>query len=114
MVSISTLSICIITPDLRGLVRNGGVGTACAELALALSSAGHKVSVLFTQTDVHKTPASELERVCRDYETAGIGVVIAEQWARSDAILAAHPSLAEGRCYPDHSLLRMSRIVHDW
>ena len=41
--------ICIVTPDIIGPIRNGGIGTACFHLAKYLSeSLGHDVSVLFT------------------------------------------------------------------
>ncbi|HUP56909.1 MAG TPA: glycosyltransferase [Bdellovibrionota bacterium] len=37
----------ILTPDLAGVVKNGGVGTAKASLALLLAAAGHEVTVVF-------------------------------------------------------------------
>jgi hypothetical protein len=41
--------ICIVTPDIIGPIRNGGIGTACFHLARYLAgSLGHRVSILFT------------------------------------------------------------------
>lgn len=40
--------ICIVTPDIVGPMKNGGIGTACYWLALFLASRGYKVSVLYT------------------------------------------------------------------
>jgi glycosyltransferase involved in cell wall biosynthesis/GT2 family glycosyltransferase/uncharacterized coiled-coil protein SlyX len=40
--------ICIVTPDLVGPVKNGGIGTACYHFARILAQAGRAVSVLFT------------------------------------------------------------------
>jgi GT2 family glycosyltransferase/glycosyltransferase involved in cell wall biosynthesis/predicted O-methyltransferase YrrM len=40
--------ICIVTPDIIGPVRNGGIGTACYHFARVLAKAGHAVSVLFS------------------------------------------------------------------
>jgi glycosyltransferase involved in cell wall biosynthesis/GT2 family glycosyltransferase len=40
-------NICIVTCDIVGPIRNGGIGTAYYNLALALSRAGHRVTVLY-------------------------------------------------------------------
>ena len=40
--------ICIVTPDIVGPVKNGGIGTACYHFARLLSDAGHAVTVLFS------------------------------------------------------------------
>jgi glycosyltransferase involved in cell wall biosynthesis/GT2 family glycosyltransferase len=40
--------ICIVTPDLVGPVKNGGIGTACYHFARILAQDGHPVTVLFT------------------------------------------------------------------
>ncbi|MEM7170921.1 MAG: glycosyltransferase, partial [Pseudomonadota bacterium] len=41
------LRICIITPDIVGPVRNGGIGTAYRYAADLLTSAGHQVTILY-------------------------------------------------------------------
>src|SRR4029077_12422217 len=40
--------ICIVTPDVVGPVRNGGIGTACYHFARILAQERHPVTVLFT------------------------------------------------------------------
>jgi GT2 family glycosyltransferase/glycosyltransferase involved in cell wall biosynthesis len=40
--------ICIVTPDIVGPVKNGGIGTACYHFARLLAKAGHPVSILFS------------------------------------------------------------------
>lgn len=44
-----SLRVCIVTPDLLGPVKNGGIGTACTYLAENLARYGHKVHILLTQ-----------------------------------------------------------------
>jgi glycosyltransferase involved in cell wall biosynthesis/GT2 family glycosyltransferase len=41
------LDICILTCDIVGPIRNGGIGTAYYNLALALARDGHRVTVLY-------------------------------------------------------------------
>lgn len=40
--------ICIVTPDIVGPMKNGGIGTACYWLAIFLASRGYRISVLYT------------------------------------------------------------------
>lgn len=40
-------SVCIATPDIIGPTRNGGIGTACFEIAKLWRRAGHDVTVLY-------------------------------------------------------------------
>jgi len=40
--------VCIVTPDIVGPVRNGGIGTASYHFARTLVEGGHTVSILFT------------------------------------------------------------------
>ena len=49
--------ICIVTPDIVGPVKNGGIGTACYHFARVLVEAGYPVSIFFTGdvTDCQKT-----------------------------------------------------------
>lgn len=44
----SKCSVCIVTPDIVGPIKNGGIGTHCYFLAKTLAKEGYKVSVLFT------------------------------------------------------------------
>jgi len=54
-----TLEVCIVTCDIVGPIRNGGIGTAYYNLALALARAGHRVTVLYALGNFceHKTIA---------------------------------------------------------
>jgi len=47
----SALNICIVTADIVGPVRNGGIGTWYHALASALAEGGHRVTVLYTLGD---------------------------------------------------------------
>jgi glycosyltransferase involved in cell wall biosynthesis len=42
------MKICIVTPDLAGPVRNGGIGTYARSLAILLRRAGHEVTLVFS------------------------------------------------------------------
>lgn len=42
-----TRSICIATPDILGPIRNGGIGSACFEIAKVWRRAGHEVTILY-------------------------------------------------------------------
>lgn len=96
----SRLSVCIVTPDLLGPVKNGGIGTACTYLAYALADAGYRVEILFTQTGAGRESAPAWTK---SYEAKGIAVTVAESLS------------AEGEKYfPNHPPLHMARIVHDW
>jgi O-antigen biosynthesis protein len=53
-------NLCLVTPDIVGPVRNGGIGTACEAIARTWSDAGHRVTVLFVsdqQIDDHAAKA---------------------------------------------------------
>ncbi|NII12387.1 glycosyltransferase [Oleiagrimonas sp. C23AA] len=43
--------ILIVTPDIQGPIRNGGIGTAFKALAQTLAEAGHAVTILYTLGD---------------------------------------------------------------
>jgi glycosyltransferase involved in cell wall biosynthesis len=44
-------AVAIVTPDIAGPIRNGGIGTAYSSLAALLASAGHDVTILYTLGD---------------------------------------------------------------
>ncbi|WP_170314038.1 glycosyltransferase [Commensalibacter intestini] len=48
-------TILIVTPDIEGPIRNGGIGTAFTSLSNVIASTGHQIDVLYT------TPISEVE-----------------------------------------------------
>lgn len=41
------LRVCVVSHDLVGPIRNGGVGTACTTIAETLAEAGHQVTALY-------------------------------------------------------------------
>nr|MCR5813402.1 glycosyltransferase [Desulfovibrio sp.] len=96
------LAICLVTPDLLGPVKNGGIGTACTFLAHALADHGHNVHVLFTQ-DVAK--ASQTAWIA-NYKKRGIEVSVAQAWAQSQT--------QRQEIFPNHSPLRIAKTVYDW
>jgi O-antigen biosynthesis protein len=67
---VASLSICIATPDILGPIRNGGIGTAYAELARALASAGHEVTVLYLLGSYCEQ--GDISKWVKEYHTQGI------------------------------------------
>lgn len=100
--SSSSLSICIVTPELLGPVHNSGIGTANAFLAFEFAEAGHSVSILFTQC---KTSARGSESWAVAYRQRGIEVTVAEEWAERNNKVSLSPN---------HPPLFMSYTVHNW
>lgn len=49
-----TKKVCIVSPDLIGPVKNGGIGTHCYYLAIELKKASYNVSILFTGPFINK------------------------------------------------------------
>ena len=96
-------SIGIVTPDLLGPVRNGGIGTACTFLAHALSEAGYQVSVLFSQC---ATSAKSTDSWVKSYRSRSISINIAEEWLKNKR--------RRKKYFPDHPVLGMAHTVHDW
>ena len=41
-------AVLIVTPDIVGPVKNGGIGTACFHYARSLANAGHEIGILFS------------------------------------------------------------------
>lgn len=93
--------ICIVTPDLLGPVKNGGIGTACGYLAYALAEAGHSVNLLFCQTGAESLDPGWIAA----YEARGIGAVNAAAWQKE---------LGEAGNFPGLGQLAMSRTVYEW
>lgn len=96
----SPLRVCIVTPDLLGPVKNGGIGTACAYLANSLAGVGHDVNILFSQVELENNSDDWI----KDYEKRGIKVQIAAKLANPREI----------RTFPNHPPLVMAKIVYDW
>ncbi|MEO1250155.1 MAG: glycosyltransferase [Pseudomonadota bacterium] len=43
------LNICVVTSEILGPIKNGGIGTATSALVDRLAQTGHQVTILFTQ-----------------------------------------------------------------
>ncbi len=50
------MNICIVTPDIIGPIRNGGIGTAYYNLALFLKRSGYNVTILYTLNGYSEYP----------------------------------------------------------
>jgi glycosyltransferase involved in cell wall biosynthesis/GT2 family glycosyltransferase len=89
------LTVCIVTADIVGPVRNGGIGTAYYNLAVALAGGGHQVTVLYAPGQYCENRTIAHWR--RHYRRLGITFV------------PAPPTAVEG-----HPAIRMSHAVYEW
>src|SRR2546423_252223 len=71
MTSQSRRRITLVTDELLGYVRTGGIGTATTFLAIALGRMGHAVEVLYTGDSPREPLASEWAGL---YEEAGVEI----------------------------------------
>lgn len=55
----------IVTPDIVGPVKNGGIGTACYHYARTLAKAGYSVDILFSGYCASDEAAHWSEKYCR-------------------------------------------------
>lgn len=94
-------TICIVTPDILGPVRNGGIGTACTFLAEELADAGHAVSILFTLCGTSRS--ANVAWMAR-YQAKGINVTALDSWLSGD-----RPKIS-----PTYPPLITAYAVHDW
>ena len=79
--------ILIVTPDILGPIRNGGIGTAFAALAQTLAEAGRAVTILYTLGG-HSEDGGGIARWIRHYAALGIRFIPA--WLeRGEPILDA-------------------------
>lgn len=87
-------SVCIVTPDLLGPVRNGGIGTACTLMAEEIARMGYDTTILFAQSNLSpQLSDSWIDR----YKGQGIKVVVDELWnsdSKPPIVFPAHPPLA--------------------
>ncbi len=67
--------VLIMTPDIEGPVRNGGIGTAFTALATTLAKKGYDVDVLYTCGDYSESSASTFSDWSRIYSTFGINLL---------------------------------------
>lgn len=66
-------SICILTRDIQGPIRNGGIGTAYFALAKTLANAGHRVSVFYTLGNHCETES--MDHWVREFAKLGVRLV---------------------------------------
>ena len=74
------LSICIATEDIVGPVRNGGIGTTYAALAVALAKAGHRVKILYLRGNDVEIGAP-MEQWVEYYASLGVDFVPVPNYA---------------------------------
>lgn len=67
------LTICIVTQDIVGPIRNGGVGTAYRYAAELLAGAGHQVTILYALGQ--RSENGPIERWVREYRHLDIRLV---------------------------------------
>lgn len=96
----ASLAICIVTPDILGPVKNGGIGTACTNLAYELLASGHCVSILYSAQRGH---TQNDEAWVKDYRNDGISIAVLEE---ESEIGHQH--------FPNHSPLVMAYTVYLW
>jgi len=90
------MTICIVTCDIVGPIRNGGIGTAYYSLARLLANAGHHVTVLYA-----------LGRYC-EHHTIDHWV---EEYRRMGIEFVPVPDDLDVR---GHSSMRIAHAVHRW
>jgi O-antigen biosynthesis protein len=57
------MKVCIITPDITGPIRNGGIGTACHVIANVLAQNGFDITILYARGDYTETEELDVWRV---------------------------------------------------
>ena len=87
--------ICIVTGDIVGPIRNGGIGTAYYAMALALAEAGHRVTVLYALGDFCENKTTDFWR---------------EEYRRRNIEFVPVPS----QPIQGHSALKVSYAVYRW
>ena len=68
----SLARVCIVTPEILGPTRNGGIGTAYTSLALILARAEHQVTVLFSGNEADSGSLADWER---SYASTGVMLI---------------------------------------
>lgn len=88
--------VCIISPEMIGLTKNGGIGTACTSLAKLLAAEGNHVTFLYTGDIVNY---DDIERNIKYYANLNIKLSLLN---------------VSNVKYSGNLLLRRSLAVFDW
>ena len=73
MARLASPRVCIVTADITGPIRNGGIGSAYYSLARLLADAGHQVTVLYALG--RYSEQETIEHWVRQYRRWGIRFV---------------------------------------
>lgn len=89
------VNCCLVTPDIVGPVRNGGIGTFCDQLMRLLVARGWQVTVLFTARCETRSPATFRDEF---HQRHGVRFVALEELAPSPVPeLPTNPAAAAAR-----------------
>ncbi|EPX2175882.1 TPA: glycosyltransferase [Serratia marcescens] len=64
--------VLIVTPDIEGPIRNGGIGTAFTSLAVNMAKSGFAVEVLYTCGDYSESGERKIDHWIEVYEEHGV------------------------------------------
>lgn len=112
------MRICIVTDDIIGPVRNGGIGTAYANLATFLKDEGHDITILYTLGG--HCEAGNIQEWAIHYDKLGIKLM--PSLARPDMIEPQGP-FHMVKAYRAYTMLRDEELAgrsfdvihyHDW
>lgn len=88
MILAAPTHICIISSEIVGPFRNGGIGTAMTGLAQCLAEAGFRVTFLFTGG--HSVGAAARDKWTRDFAAMGIDLKWCDVLGNADGAVAQH------------------------
>ena len=69
--------VCIVTDELNGFFKNGGVGTACTGLARYLARTGRDVTVLYTAPPPRNADEAGATRALQEAYKRDHGITVA-------------------------------------
>lgn len=102
-----SLRVCIVTPDLAGFVKNGGIGTASRALGETLAAGQFDVTLLYVHTVRGIAPESD-PLILAEYKRAGITVAGITSEDSGDGVLPPAPA------HPTHIDTVMAFQVYQW
>jgi len=100
--------ICLVTSEVQGLFRNGGIGTAMTGLAMALAKCGHDISIIYANTDANgpRNPVGEFEEQQTYYLRLGIKL----DFVRPPVEVESAPNDPRIRSYSVYGYLRKQKF----